>query len=120
MREWKSICKDMLKSDTEIVNFANAPDSTAFGKKTFKRNNGTRDSNSQNERAQSIAAAYGREIVEKLRAKDKKGKLPPLAQVQRKISKQDKASSIATNESPTPDQTTRQFQPQTQNSISPL
>ncbi|KAF3033312.1 hypothetical protein E8E12_002221 [Didymella heteroderae] len=104
MREWKSICKVILVSDSQIEKFANAPLSTATDKKTYQGNNGTKDANSQNERAASVAAAYGPEAVDKLKAK---GKLPTLSRPRKEMSEQDEVENKNPNISSASEQTTR-------------
>lgn len=76
LREWKSICKDIVISDSQIEDFANAPTSAAKDKKTYRENNGTKKETIQMGRAFGVTAVHGAEAAEKLKAQ---GNLPPTA-----------------------------------------
>lgn len=57
LHDWKSVCRDIVLSDSKIYHLANAPASVAFDKKTQWHNNNTKKKNTENDRAAATSAA---------------------------------------------------------------
>lgn len=109
LREWKSICKDIIMSDSRIEDFANAPASAAKDKKTYRENNGTKKETIQKDRAFGVTAVHGAEAAEKLKAQ---GDLPPTARLGQHTKRRGRKNNKGTKQSAMSPQT--QPQPQSQ------
>ena len=103
LKEWKSICKEIVLTDSKIYNLANAPASVWQDKMEQKINNETKKKTTQKERVAAATATKGAGVTAEAIAK---GPLPPVARIGRKQERkhqhdghQDRQGSTVTLES---------------------
>ncbi|KAJ4379895.1 hypothetical protein N0V86_005079 [Didymella sp. IMI 355093] len=78
LREWKSVCKDVILSSSKITNLANAPATVWKDKMIQKLNNLTKKNTTQKDRAFGVDAVLEAEDAEGWKTQ---GYLPPLAKL---------------------------------------
>jgi hypothetical protein len=78
LREWKSVCKDIILFPSKITNLANAPATVWKDKMTQKLNNLTKKNTTQKDRALGVDAVLEAEDAEEWKTQDY---LPPLSKI---------------------------------------